>query len=183
MCRPENHSLMTHTSPLHASPPALFDVKMRARFPTGADVQELQARQASPDGKHITLAGAAPPCLMWACVPTAPLRPCVTHPPPPYLHSHLHHGFTKVALASTCLAWAPAPFPCRQPSWIGEGCCVAAIDLARACVRMPAGPSGWCSMPGAQAAVTGPPWPNGQGVGPLIRRLRVRVPQGVSIFP
>ena len=24
-----------------------------------------------------------------------------------------------------------------------------------------------------------PPWPNGQGVGPLIRRLRVRVPQGV----
>ena len=25
-----------------------------------------------------------------------------------------------------------------------------------------------------------PPWPNGQGVGLLIRRLRVRVPQGVS---
>ena len=25
----------------------------------------------------------------------------------------------------------------------------------------------------------GPPWPNGQGVGLLIRRLRVRVPQGV----
>ena len=25
-----------------------------------------------------------------------------------------------------------------------------------------------------------PPWPNGQGVGPLIRRLWVRVPQGVS---
>ena len=24
-----------------------------------------------------------------------------------------------------------------------------------------------------------PPWPNGQGVGLLIRRLRVRVPQGV----
>ena len=24
-----------------------------------------------------------------------------------------------------------------------------------------------------------PPWPNGQGVGPRIRRLRVRVPQGV----
>ena len=24
-----------------------------------------------------------------------------------------------------------------------------------------------------------PPWPNGQGVGPLIRRLRVQVPQGV----
>jgi hypothetical protein len=24
-----------------------------------------------------------------------------------------------------------------------------------------------------------PPWPNGQGVGPLIRRLRVRVPPGV----
>ena len=24
-----------------------------------------------------------------------------------------------------------------------------------------------------------PPWPNGQGVGPLIRRLRARVPQGV----
>ena len=24
-----------------------------------------------------------------------------------------------------------------------------------------------------------PPWPNGQGVGPLIRRLQVRVPQGV----
>ena len=24
-----------------------------------------------------------------------------------------------------------------------------------------------------------PPWPNGQGVGPLIRRLGVRVPQGV----
>ena len=23
------------------------------------------------------------------------------------------------------------------------------------------------------------PWPNGQGVGPLIRRLRVQVPQGV----
>ena len=45
---------------------------------------------------------------------------------------------------------------------------------------MPAGPSGWCSMPGAQAAVTGPPWPNGQGVGPLIRRLRAQVPQGVG---
>ena len=27
--------------------------------------------------------------------------------------------------------------------------------------------------------VTLPPWPNGQGVGLLIRRLRVRVPQGV----
>ena len=28
-----------------------------------------------------------------------------------------------------------------------------------------------------------PPWPNGQGVGLLIRRLRVRVPQGVlSVF-
>ena len=27
-----------------------------------------------------------------------------------------------------------------------------------------------------------PPWPNGQGVGPLIRRLRVRVPQGVFLF-
>ena len=26
-----------------------------------------------------------------------------------------------------------------------------------------------------------PPWPNGQGVGLLIRRLRVRVPQGVSL--
>ena len=26
-----------------------------------------------------------------------------------------------------------------------------------------------------------PPWPNGQGVGLLIRRLRVRVPQGVLI--
>ena len=26
---------------------------------------------------------------------------------------------------------------------------------------------------------TWPPWPNGQGVGLLIRRLRVRVPQGV----
>ena len=25
-----------------------------------------------------------------------------------------------------------------------------------------------------------PPWPNGQGVGPLIRKLRVRVPQGVQ---
>ena len=51
--------------------------------------------------------------------------------------------------------------------------------MARACVRMPAGPSGWCSMPGAQAAVTGPSWANGQGVGPLIRRLRAQVPQGV----
>jgi hypothetical protein len=30
----------------------------------------------------------------------------------------------------------------------------------------------------AQAA-NKPPWPNGQGVGLLIRRLRVRVPQGV----
>ena len=28
-----------------------------------------------------------------------------------------------------------------------------------------------------------PPWPNGQGVGLLIRRLRVRVPQGVHISP
>ena len=28
-----------------------------------------------------------------------------------------------------------------------------------------------------------PPWPNGQGVGPLIRRLRVRVPQGVFVRP
>ena len=28
-----------------------------------------------------------------------------------------------------------------------------------------------------------PPWPNGQGVGLLIRRLRVRVPQGVSLLP
>ena len=27
-----------------------------------------------------------------------------------------------------------------------------------------------------------PPWPNGQGVGLLIRRLRVRVPQGVFTF-
>ena len=27
-----------------------------------------------------------------------------------------------------------------------------------------------------------PPWPNGQGVGLLIRRLRVRVPQGVHIW-
>ena len=63
---------------------------------------------------------------------------------------------------------------------MGEGCCAATIDLARACVRMPAGPSGWCSMPGAQAAVTGPPWPNGQGVGPLIRRLWAQVPQGVG---
>ena len=27
-----------------------------------------------------------------------------------------------------------------------------------------------------------PPWPNGQGVGLLIRRLRVRVPQGVFLF-
>ena len=27
-----------------------------------------------------------------------------------------------------------------------------------------------------------PPWPNGQGVGLLIRRLRVRVPQGVFVF-
>ena len=26
-----------------------------------------------------------------------------------------------------------------------------------------------------------PPWPNGQGVGLLIRRLRVRVPQGVHL--
>ena len=26
-----------------------------------------------------------------------------------------------------------------------------------------------------------PPWPNGQGVGPLIRRLRVRVPQEVRM--
>ena len=26
-----------------------------------------------------------------------------------------------------------------------------------------------------------PPWPNGQGVGLLIRRLRVRVPQGVIL--
>ena len=26
-----------------------------------------------------------------------------------------------------------------------------------------------------------PPWPNGQGVGLLIRRLRVRVPQGVEV--
>ena len=30
--------------------------------------------------------------------------------------------------------------------------------------------------------VAKPPWPNGQGVGPLIRRLWVRVPQGVSYF-
>ena len=27
-----------------------------------------------------------------------------------------------------------------------------------------------------------PPWPNGQGVGLLIRRLWVRVPQGVQLF-
>ena len=27
-----------------------------------------------------------------------------------------------------------------------------------------------------------PPWPNGQGVGLLIRRFRVRVPQGVLDF-
>ena len=27
-----------------------------------------------------------------------------------------------------------------------------------------------------------PPWPNGQGVGLLIRRLWVRVPQGVQIY-
>ena len=31
----------------------------------------------------------------------------------------------------------------------------------------------------AKAQQTWPPWPNGQGVGLLIRRLRVRVPQGV----
>jgi hypothetical protein len=30
--------------------------------------------------------------------------------------------------------------------------------------------------------MTWPPWPNGQGVGLLIRRLRVRVPQGVIIW-
>ena len=30
-----------------------------------------------------------------------------------------------------------------------------------------------------RCAVEAPPWPNGQGVGLLIRRLRVRVPQGV----
>ena len=32
---------------------------------------------------------------------------------------------------------------------------------------------------GGCARVVKPPWPNGQGVGLLIRRLRVRVPQGV----
>ena len=31
------------------------------------------------------------------------------------------------------------------------------------------------------AHVPEPPWPNGQGVGLLIRRLRIRVPQGVRI--
>ena len=31
----------------------------------------------------------------------------------------------------------------------------------------------------AQAKLAWPPWPNGQGVGLLIRRLRARVPQGV----
>ena len=34
---------------------------------------------------------------------------------------------------------------------------------------------------GAATPCAEPPWPNGQGVGPLIRRLRVRVPQGVLI--
>ena len=32
------------------------------------------------------------------------------------------------------------------------------------------------------ASASWPPWPNGQGVGLLIRRLRVRVPQGVFLF-
>ena len=32
------------------------------------------------------------------------------------------------------------------------------------------------------ALASWPPWPNGQGVGLLIRRLRVRVPQGVLLF-
>jgi hypothetical protein len=38
-----------------------------------------------------------------------------------------------------------------------------------------------CLLLQARRATSGrkPPWPNGQGVGPLIRRLRVRVPQGV----
>ena len=27
-----------------------------------------------------------------------------------------------------------------------------------------------------------PPWPNGRGVGPLIRRLRLRIPQGMLDF-
>ena len=34
-------------------------------------------------------------------------------------------------------------------------------------------------IPLLSASTSSPPWPNGQGVGPLIRRLRVRVPQGV----
>ena len=42
------------------------------------------------------------------------------------------------------------------------------------------------SMPKVDDLIEGlsahlPPWPNGQGVGLLIRRLRVRVPQGVLI--
>ena len=99
MCRPENHSLMMHTSPLHASPPALLDVRMRARFPAGADVQELQSRQASPDDKHITLAGAAPPCLMWACAPTSPPHPRA-HPP---THHHTHMvSYTMVSRGCPC---------------------------------------------------------------------------------
>ena len=34
-------------------------------------------------------------------------------------------------------------------------------------------------IPLLSASTSSPPWPNGQGVGPLIRRLRVQVPQGV----
>ena len=35
-------------------------------------------------------------------------------------------------------------------------------------------------MPRIANILPWPPWPNGQGVGLLIRRLRVRVPQGVT---
>ena len=49
----------------------------------------------------------------------------------------------------------------------------AGAEIKQACAF--ALTSGFCG--GAQHAQ--PPWPNGQGVGLLIRRLRVRVPQGV----
>ena len=54
------------------------------------------------------------------------------------------------------------------------------MKMQRQAARHPA-PGALCIRRSAAHVQTQPPWPNGQGVGLLIRRLRVRVPQGVLV--
>ena len=93
----------------------------------------------------------------------------------------------------TCNLWfrRPTPYPLghrascfssrssrRQRRALSPGRpCVALSDYASS-----AGVS-FDAPPSSPFAKRMPPWPNGQGVGLLIRRLRVRVPQGVLLRP